>query len=363
MQVADRLTLDSPRRTADGYLIARAKVARTGIYDYAGFEVDPQNEHGLRDKPIVKVFRPGDQVFDRASLASFVGKPVTNDHPTTPVNADNWRDLARGTVMGAVRDGEYVAFDLMLTDKAAIAAVESGKRELSNGYSCDLKFEAGTAPDGQTYDAVQTAIRGNHIALVDQGRAGPECRITDRFAACDANPAALSALSKKEPVMAGTIVVDGLPVSLADEAAVRAVLEKKDAAIAEAQNALDAVKGELETANGKIAALDSELSAAKAAASAEKLDQLVADRAALIVAAKAAVPSVVTDGKSAAEIRKAVVVAKLGDNAPTSDEAIAGAFAVLTASDAAPQVQNINPAIVTNDAAASLRMIRAARYN
>ena len=93
MFCADHLTLDAPQRTRDGFLKVRARAARTGIYDYAGHEVDPNNEHGLRDKAVVKVYRPGDQVFDRASLASFVGKPITDNHPTAPVTRDNWRDM------------------------------------------------------------------------------------------------------------------------------------------------------------------------------------------------------------------------------------------------------------------------------
>lgn len=191
----DHLTLDARKTTKEGFLAVRARAARTGLYDYAGFEVDPDNAHGLRDKAVVKVYRSGDQVFDRASIASFIGKPITNDHPATAVTADNWREHARGTVMGAVRDGEYVSFDLMLTDAAAIAAVKSGKRELSNGYQTTLDFTPGTTPEGHAYDVKQTAIVGNHIAIVDRGRAGPECRIADAIAVCDANPAAVAALS------------------------------------------------------------------------------------------------------------------------------------------------------------------------
>ena len=365
MFVADRLTLDAPTRTSAGYMAVRAKVARTGTYDYAGHEVDPENKHGLRDKAVVKVYRPGDQVFDRKSLASFIGKPITNNHPTEAVTADNWRDHARGTIMGAVRDGEYVSFDLLLTDSAAIAAVEGGKRELSNGYATDLKFEPGTAPDGTAYDAVQTSIAGNHIAIVDRGRAGPDCRITDRFAACDANPAALAALTdRKEPVMAGTIIVDGLPVSLADEAAVRAVIEKKDAAIADAVAARTKADSDLAEANGKVTALEAKVKDAEDKSAPAALDALVAARSELVAKAKAVVADVAVDGKTDAEIRKAVVLAKLGDAAKDMDDAaITGAFAVIAA-DAKPETKNIAPrAVVANDAAASLSLLRVSRYN
>ncbi len=187
----DVLTLDAPKRTRDGYMAVRAKAARTGVYDYAGSEVDPENKHGLRDTPIVKVLRDDQTVFDNTSARSFIGKPITDDHPAEPVTSKNWKDLARGTVMGAMRDGDYLTFDLLLTDAEAIAKVDAGKRELSNGYSTDLQFGDFTAPDGTKCQARQTSIVGNHVALVDRGRAGSNCAIKDRFAACDALPIAL----------------------------------------------------------------------------------------------------------------------------------------------------------------------------
>lgn len=185
MLFADKLTLDKPRRTNDGYLVARARAARTGTYSYDGAEIDPDNAHGLRDAGPVNVLRDEKTVFDEAAARSFIGKPVTDDHPSQPVNSSNWRDVARGMVMGAMRDGDYLAFDLLLTDASAIAKVDSGKRELSNGYRADLEFGDFIAPDGTQCVARQTSIVGNHVALVDKGRAGANCRIADA-ALCDA---------------------------------------------------------------------------------------------------------------------------------------------------------------------------------
>lgn len=184
---SDALTLDAPRRVNGGFLAVRAKAARTGVYQYGGAEVDPQNKHGLRDTAIVHVLRDERTVFDNAAARSFIGKPVTDDHPSVAVTADNWRDHARGTIMGAMREGDYLAFDLLLTDAEAIRKVDAGKRELSNGYSAELEFGDFTAADGTKCQARQTSITGNHVALVDRGRAGSECRIADT-AICDSLP-------------------------------------------------------------------------------------------------------------------------------------------------------------------------------
>ena len=364
MYLADALILDAPRRTKDGFLAVRARAARSGVYDYAGIEVDPQNAHGLRDKATVKVYRPGDEVFDRASLGSFIGKPITNDHPATPVTAANWRDHARGTIMGAIRDGEYVAFDLLLTDKAAIDAVSSGKRELSNGYATDLKFEPGKAPDGTAYDAVQTSIQGNHIALVDRGRAGPECRIADRFAVCDANPAAVAELTKEHAMKikigdaevdatngeAVRIAVDALNVRLNALTADKVAADAKAVTDAATITARDATITDLEA---KLA--DAAITPAKLADAAKAFADVQAK-------AKAAGVTVADDADTAA-IMKAVVDAKMGEaaNDYTADH-VAIAFAALTR-DAAATVHNLDakPATIA-DSRAVITTLRTARY-
>lgn len=165
MQFFDAVQLDATkrRRTKDGYLVAMARAARSGIQVYGGAEV------GRPDLRTVKVYRPADEVFSRDSLSSYAHKPLTSDHPVEPVTATNWRDHAVGFVGDEVaRDGEHVRIPLMLADAAAIAALEAGKRELSAGYSCRLDWTAGTTPEGEAYDAVQRDIVINHVAMVDR---------------------------------------------------------------------------------------------------------------------------------------------------------------------------------------------------
>ncbi|UAB76968.1 DUF2213 domain-containing protein [Erythrobacter sp. SCSIO 43205] len=361
MFCADHLTLDAPKRTRDGFLKVRARAARTGIYDYAGHEVDPENKHGLRDKATVKVYRPGDEVFDRASLASFVGKPITDNHPESPVNRDNWRDHARGTIMGAVRDGEYVAFDLMLTDGATIDAVEAGKRELSNGYATDLKFEPGLAPDGTAYDAVQTSITGNHIALVDRGRAGSDCRISDRFAVCDANPASVAELSNDKGKAMKKITLDGLQVDLSDADAVSAAFDKLTAKVEGAEKALTDANAAHDKA---LAAKDAEIDDLKSKVVDQAAIDALADAKADVVAkAKAVCGDKLGDtaGKTVTEVRRMALDAAKIDCTDKSDDYVEARFDALTA-DAKPQVEGFAPKAAVNDSANAVQSLRLNRY-
>lgn len=357
----DTLVLDKPRRTRDGYLAVRARAARVGVYDYAGFEIDPDNAHGLRDQAVVKVLRDDATVFDEAAVRSFIGKPITNDHPKEPVTAANWRDHARGTVMGALRDGDYLAFDLLLTDAETIAAVDSGKRELSNGYGVDLEIGSFKAADGTVCQARQSRITGgNHVALVDRGRAGSECAIKDgkpSFAICDAIPAdVLARLTSIGDTQMKTLTIDGLIVpNVSDEAAAAIDKLTADKAAAETKmNASDAKVAELTT---QIAAKDAEIVTLKkqaedAAITPAKLRDAAKAYAAVCDKAKALGVTFAEDADAEA-IQKAVVSAKLGDVAKdwTADQ-IAVSFATLTSAvKAADQETRIIAYPTTQDAA------------
>jgi hypothetical protein len=347
MQFRDTLTLDAPRRIEGGAMAVRARAARTGVYQYGGSEVDPDNKHGHRDTALVNVLRDDDTVFDEKSVRSFIGKPVTDDHPAAPVTTANWRDHARGTIMGAMRDGDYLAFDLLLTDAEAIAKVDGGKRELSNGYSSDLEFGDFTAPDGTKCQARQKSIFGNHVALVDRGRAGSECAIKDGFAVCDALPSnILDSLTQESPVPK-IVLIDGLSVDVsnADIAAttITTLMTARDAAnskVAGLETQVATLTAEGQTKDAKITTLEQQVKDAKPTP-AQLRD---AGKALLVTAGKAkALGVTVSDEMDEAAIMSATVSKQMGDAAKgwTADQ-IAASFAVLT-KDAKVEDNGVQP--------------------
>lgn len=361
MQFRDALTLDAPKRTKDGFLAVRARSARTGVYQYSGRDVDPDNKHGLRDKAVVNVLRDEATVFDAAAVQSFIGKPVTDDHPAQPVTAANWRDHARGTIMGALRDGEYLAFDLLLTDEATIRKVDAGKRELSNGYGAELEFGQFTAADGTICDARQAKITGgNHVALVDRGRAGSECAIKDGFAACDAITAdelkrLQASLSDVKGNAVKKIVLDGLQVDLSDADAVSAAFDKLQNQIKDATEAKDKALADVATLTTEKQQLDAKVTTLeKQVADAKLTPQQLRDAAkayAAVCDKAKALGVTVTDEMDEAAVMKAAVSAKIGDAAKDwNDAQIAASFATLTA-DIKPAVQPIGAPAIVGDAA------------
>lgn len=311
MFFADNLSLDSNavRITDDGYMVADVRAARVGVQTYLGSEV------GKPEQQIVRVYRPESEVFNKDALSSFTSIPLTNDHPPEMVTAANWKKYAVGNTGESVaRDGEAMRVPLICKDADAIAAINGGKKQLSCGYTCDLKWESGVTPNGEAYDAIQTNIRGNHLAIVRNARGGPTLKIGDGK-------------------MTKMVTIDGHSVEVSDSAAILIDgLQKKNAeltlqagGIAAKDQQIGELTAQVSTKDGEIAALNQRIKDAELTP--EKLDAAVAERGKLIDAAKTVIPSFDATGKTDKDIRREVVKAKLGDAAVSmSDEAINGAF-------------------------------------
>lgn len=156
--------------TAEGYLICRSvPIARTGDQEYTAREVMQDGDPGQT----VIVHRRPEDVFAEETVASFEGKPVTDDHPPENVQAENFASYARGHVQNVRQAGDNLVGDVYITDaKLASDVKHRVKREISCGYQCDL------VPDGAG-GYYQTNIRGNHVAVVLRGRAGHDVAIHD----------------------------------------------------------------------------------------------------------------------------------------------------------------------------------------
>jgi len=313
MQFTDTVTVAGTRRRDDGYLVADARIARTGIQNYLGWEV------GKPDMDQVRVYRPGSEVFSDETLRSAAHRPVSNDHPDEHVASKNWRDYAVGQSGDEVTgEGIFIRVPLMVSDESAISDIEAGKQELSAGYTCDLDFTAGTTPSGEAYDAIQKNIRLNHVAIVHRGRAGSQVRIGDA-SAWGAVPITNDQRPEKEKIMTlKTVTVDGVPVEVTDQGVT--VIGTLQSRLADANtNLADAVKAHqvaLAAKDAEIAKKDAEIDATKAKVLSDAdLDKRVQARADLITVAKSIAKDIKTEGLTDAAIRKVAVVAKLGDAA------------------------------------------------
>ena len=157
-------------KDADGFLRDSPVVARTGVYTY----VNP-------DRTVRREYRPTEEVFSDASLASYAGKPVTAGHPACgKVTSVTARSLAIGSILSpgysagkTDASDEMVGCDIVLFTPEAIGEA----RGLSLGYRCDVEETPGVTALGERYDAIQRNIRVNHLAVVKRARAGVKARL------------------------------------------------------------------------------------------------------------------------------------------------------------------------------------------
>lgn len=179
--------------TPEGFLICRnAPIARTGQQTYFRHELGfPDNSNQE-----VEVNRNERDVFSPQTIASFEGKPVTDDHPYgDQVTSENAAVLLKGVATnvrrGTGEDKDKLLADLIVYDKLLADEIRAGKRELSCGYDSIIV----EGDDGALY---QTTIRGNHIAVVEAGRAGSDVCIKDKKPTKQPNQRRRQPMAKKK---------------------------------------------------------------------------------------------------------------------------------------------------------------------
>lgn len=170
----------SPHRIKndEGFLTClEVPVARTGTQFYLSEEIECKD----KDKAILvnggyEVMRTEEEVFAPNTIASFEGKTLTDEHPNELVTVDNQEKYNKGTVKNVKRGtGElknFILADLVVYDKNLIQKIEKGKVGVSVGYLCSYEVK-----DKQLF---QKDIICNHIAVVDEGRAGEQAIIRDK---------------------------------------------------------------------------------------------------------------------------------------------------------------------------------------
>jgi HK97 family phage prohead protease len=171
--------LGKAERTPQGGVRVPARVTRTGILRYR-----------LPDGSIRRELRTPEEVFRPASLETLKSAPVTDHHPPFGhVTPETWKQVTVGHVEVAKADSKYVEAALVIQDAAQIEKIDSGERQdISAGYRCLVKLSPGVW-NGEPYDAIQTNITYNHVALLPKGggRAGTDVglRLDSGDAVCD----------------------------------------------------------------------------------------------------------------------------------------------------------------------------------
>jgi hypothetical protein len=170
----------------NGFLLVKAcPISSFGIFQYSAAQI------GLKEgdpNRIVNVFRPESAVSDPELLATLQEVPLINDHEMlSGFQGDESATAPEdygidGVLFNVGYDSPWTRGDLKIFTRQMQADLNSGKKDLSLGYTCDFLMQTGVF-DGVAYEVVQTNMRGNHIALVDAGRV-PGAKVLDGKKLC-----------------------------------------------------------------------------------------------------------------------------------------------------------------------------------
>jgi uncharacterized protein len=155
---------------ADGRMRVRDCILSTAeVNPYYGREIpDPDDKLKLSPEKVYELYRSPEEL--KKSIPTFNGVPLMIKH-IAQTASDPRKEYQAGSVHSVTFDGEHLRGDLLVSDGRAIELIESDElSDLSCGYRYDPVMQSGEA-DGSKYDGVMRNIQGNHVALVDDGRA------------------------------------------------------------------------------------------------------------------------------------------------------------------------------------------------
>lgn len=180
----EKIALDAQsKRTYDenGFLhVSISPLTRVQVAPYRGCEIPGWQELGLEPERVYRGYRPASELSKPETIESVNGIPIQLAH-----HMDYADNPAKNTRVGSTgTDGAFhppfLTNSLHIQDKNAIDRINDGSmRELSLAYRYKPVFTPGETPDGEKYDFIMTDISANHLALVDEGRAGHEVLVYD----------------------------------------------------------------------------------------------------------------------------------------------------------------------------------------
>lgn len=180
MAIKDKLAIDSNRHfDGNGYLhIAESPLTKEVVNPYWGREIPDWQEMGLDPEAIYQGYRSGVEL--KKALNTFNGVPLLLLHKIDSAKVPLKEERVGSIGTNAVWKPPYIFNAITVTDKAAIDLIESGvQKELSACYRYKPVFKKGVFENVE-YDFIMTDIEVNHVALVDEGRAGHDVHVFDK---------------------------------------------------------------------------------------------------------------------------------------------------------------------------------------
>lgn len=320
------------------------------------------------------------ELLSEGTVSSANSKPITDNHPDELVTQVNARNYMKGfTATNAHVENDKLKVDMTITDKSLIDEINKGKQELSIGFETEVVPKKGEYK-GVAYDSVQRNIRINHVAVVEQGRAGHSVRLLG-----DSAEMIEQDVQKKGKRMDTTKVrLDGADVTVAtadadkiikldaDNADKAKKIAELEAQIEEKKKELDELKGKSEEekknadeAQAKADAAEKELDSLKKEYSGDAMQKAVNDRLNLVGKVKPYLgDSYDFNGKTDKQLKLDTITALDSsiDLKDKSDDYINAYFDAALQAKNAPRVNGYGGSEVKSDKSA-VEELRDRRYN
>lgn len=179
--IAYSVAKDESARSYDDYGWLEVKgnpISKVGVFPYLGAQIP-----GAPDpSQVYMVYRPAEELSTQETLESFKLVPFINEHAMLGDGFVNAEEKGIEGVIGedVFFDYPYLRGNIKVYSRRTRDSIDAGKIELSPGYRCLYEPSRGVF-EGQEYQYIQRNIRGNHLALVDEGRSGPDVSVMDHM--------------------------------------------------------------------------------------------------------------------------------------------------------------------------------------
>ncbi len=197
-------------------------ISKANICPYLGKEIPGAEILGLDPGRIYQLFRDPDELKKAAATSNNI--QLMQVHIGVTPDAPKQMEVVGTTGDKGKFKAPYLWNSLAIWVKGAIDLIESEKKkELSCSYHYDPDMTPGTY-QGQHYDGVMRNIHFNHVALVEDGRAGSDVMVADAMPlelkpkpGAHNMPKAHPAMSQKAQIVRGALAIHFRPLLAADQ--------------------------------------------------------------------------------------------------------------------------------------------------
>lgn len=166
---------------ANGFLhVERSPLTRVQVAPYLGREISGWQAQGLDPERMYYAYRPPEELSSAETIKSINGIPIHLEHHDDAGEPEDKKTRVGTTGTDGAFNAPFLMNSLHIFDQDAINRINDGSmKELSLAYTYIPEFKSGVTDDGEKYDFIQRQIRANHLALVENGRAGPSVKVSD----------------------------------------------------------------------------------------------------------------------------------------------------------------------------------------